>query len=254
MSVSLRVIVVVLTHQVEYLDEALVSIGAQSVPPDGIVVVDNASPGNEVGEITDEHGGVPVRLDRPLTPAVARNVGVAASGTTDYVVNLDGDDILLPTFIERHRSAAVEGGADVVYSCAELFGAQTGSYEKIRRRPLRSLGVSNFVPANAMFSRQIWSATGGFDPDVGLYADWDFWLSCARAGGRFVFIPDVLWRYRRHDSSQVATSSQTATSESRDLIRAKHAPYLDGIGGWRRQVGPLGRHLAANRVRQAAVS
>lgn len=231
-----RLGLIVVTHQKQYLFECLESVINQTVAPSETVLIDNASPRQDAAaDLAADMGVRSIRLDAPTSLATARNLGCELLADCDYIVTLDGDDLLEPRYVEVVWRAAHERSADVVYTAAELFGSSSGVVfarpTDGRRRDLRR---ANFIPAMALFRRSMWCAAGGFDPNLAYFEDWDFWLSCAERGANFDHVDEVLWRYRRHETSMLATAQEERKAESRRYILAKHLKYIWGPLQWRR--------------------
>lgn len=98
----------------EALDLVFKSIARQTVLPDEILVGDDGSR-PDTGELIAAWAKrlpVPVRHlwqeDTGFRVARARNLAIAKA-TGDYIVNIDGDIVLHPHFIEDHRRAARHG-------------------------------------------------------------------------------------------------------------------------------------------------
>ena len=230
----------ILAHTTDYLDECLSSVAGQTVAPSAVVLVDNGSGSDAVHEIARRFGIPTIRLDWPVTPSAARNVGCSALVDCDLVVSLDGDDLLKPRFVEVYWSAARDRQADVVFGAAELIGAQTGV--AFTRRQLGSapdLRRRNHVPANSLFKRRLWREVGGFDPAVVYFEDWDFWLSLSEQGAVFEHIDEPLWCYRRHQQSRMAVGDPAEQTRSKDVIRRKHGRHMFGLLQWRRALWKL---------------
>lgn len=113
-SVSL---VVVCFNNAPYIAEAIESALAQSQLPHEIIAVDNGSTDGSAEVLSRYAAGEP--LIRPVFlagndgPGIARNHGLA-SATGDYVMFLDGDDLLEPHAIATAVSAAAAEEADIV--------------------------------------------------------------------------------------------------------------------------------------------
>lgn len=228
-----RVGVVIVSHQQQYLTECLQSVLEQSLTPDA-VLVDNASPtADSASQIAARMGLQSVRLEKARSLGTARNVGCEVLDDCEYLLTLDGDDVLESDFVAVFLETAIRQRADVVYGPAELFGSRTG-VEFAPTGHHRDLRRGNFIPATSLFSRRIWRAAGGFDPRLAYFEDWDFWLSCAEHGARFHAVNDVLWRYRRHDASMLATADESGKAAARRYIREKHLSYIWGPFQWRR--------------------
>lgn len=228
--------VVVITHTQNYLVECLDSVVSQTTRASRVIVVDNASPAERsASSICANYPIETLRLDVPVSPSEARNLGCAALADCPIIVCFDGDDVMKPTFIDTYKRALIEQNVDVVYGAATLFGAADGVWfpgEGQGRKP--NLRRRNFIPANVMFRRELWDRVGGFDRDQLFFEDWDFWLSCVTIGATFHAISTPLWGYRRHESSQVARASAADKDAMRSRIWHKHLAYIRGPLQWRR--------------------
>ncbi|MFF3622970.1 CDP-glycerol glycerophosphotransferase family protein [Streptomyces sp. NPDC002467] len=95
-----RFSVIVPAYKVQaYLQESLDSVLTQSYPDLELIAVDDASP-DACGSIIDEYAArdprvTAVHLPHNLGPGPARNAGLDRAGG-DYLVFLDGDDVLAP--------------------------------------------------------------------------------------------------------------------------------------------------------------
>jgi glycosyltransferase involved in cell wall biosynthesis len=127
-----RVSVVVPTYgDDEYLPGALESVGAQDAGVGVEVVVVDSGGVDWLRALADRHDAVRYVYQEPSGLAAARNRGVDAA-TGDVVGFLDADDRWAPAKL-RHQLAALEGGADVVYSDVYLVEGPDGA-ERVRRQ------------------------------------------------------------------------------------------------------------------------
>src|SRR5690606_35875991 len=133
-------VVVPTSRRPALLREALASVAAQTLPPDQVVVVDDAGdPGTQAVV-----AGFPGYT-------YARNDG-AALARGEWIAFLDDDDLWLPHKLEA-VAAVVAAGADdlgVVYSASEQFDGATGvtlsrSRPSVRGRVLEELLYRNAV-------------------------------------------------------------------------------------------------------------
>ncbi len=240
---------VVVSHTQDYLRECLESVRSQTVVPSSTVVIDNGSPAERrVCDLAADLGFESVRLDNERGRSTARNIGCQLLDDCDLLVSLDGDDVLLATYVEQYASQARRHGADVVFGPAELFGAESGiAFTAQQRGPRADLRGGNFVPSNSLFRREIWRRAGGYDPSLSIFEDWDFWLSCAEQGARFHAIEEPLWRYRCHAQSTMNTVDVAQKDVARRYVRAKHLAYIRGPLQWRRVRRKIETLRASNR-------
>jgi glycosyltransferase involved in cell wall biosynthesis/peptidoglycan/xylan/chitin deacetylase (PgdA/CDA1 family) len=172
-------------------------------------------------------------IDRPENCGLsaARNTGFCAA-RTPYVVQLDSDDLLEPTavekwywFLQSHPEYSFVKGYSVGFGDQEYLwqkGFETG----------KAFLQENQVNATGMIRREVHQAVGGYDEsNRGGLEDWDFWLKCASQGFWGATIPEFLDWYRRRASHSDRWSNWSYTSGHsvfRDQLRQRY-PQL-----WRR--------------------
>jgi glycosyltransferase involved in cell wall biosynthesis len=138
-------------------------------------------------------------IDQPtnMGPGAARNLAVAEA-RAEYIVNIDSDDLLEPTAIEKWvwfltsypEYAFVKG-----YSVG--FGAQQYLWRNGFHCGPAFLQANQSNP-NGAIRKSVFQAVGGYDTSAraGL-EDWDFWLRSADLGYWGGTIPEFLDWYRR---------------------------------------------------------
>jgi peptidoglycan/xylan/chitin deacetylase (PgdA/CDA1 family)/GT2 family glycosyltransferase len=218
------------------LPAALDSIAAQTRSPSEVVVVDDGSTDLHTRQLLaglDMPGARVIRTpNRGL--AAARNRGIISTSAA-YIVTLDGDDCLTPTYLER--TGEVLDGSPTVGFVTTAFQA-FGDAHYVWTPPPCSV-VNAFTRGAAhpasLFRRVLWQAVGGFDEITPIHGceDLDFWVSAMLAGYQGLVIDEPLFRYRiRRDSmhqSNVATGRHATAMEA--LLR-KHEAAI-------RQIGPV---------------
>ncbi len=139
--------------------------------------------------------------------SAARNTGFHAA-VGSYFVNVDSDDLLEPTAIEKwlwyletHPRRAFVKGYSISFGGQQYLSAR--GFEEGE-----AFLQDNLVDFTAMFRREVIEKTGGFDVNLrtGL-EDWDFWLRAANAGHWGGSVPEYLDWYRRRPSHSDRWSS-----------------------------------------------
>ena len=129
--------------------------------------------------------------------SAARNTGFREA-CTDYVVQLDSDDLLEPTAVEKwrwflmsHPEFAFCKGYSVGFEGTQYLW-QGGFHEG------EAFLEENRVDSVSMVRRVVQHAVGGYDEaNRNGFEDWDFWLRCASFGYWGGTIPEYLNWYRR---------------------------------------------------------
>ncbi len=201
-----RVTVVIPVHdRAGLVAAAVASAAAQEPAPHEILVVDDGSTDGS-GDAAAGAPGSPrvIRLEGARGPSAARNAGIRAA-TGDWLAFLDSDDLWLEGALDA-RLRAAERARDVV-----LVSGNAESWDgtrTLRRRmllgidhdpaddPLARLLRGNFVLTSTVLARrEAVLRAGEFAEELRRCEDYDLWLRVAREG-RFVFVDEVLARYR----------------------------------------------------------
>ena len=129
--------------------------------------------------------------------SAARNTGFRAA-RTPYVVQLDSDDLLEPTAIEKWYWFLQSYPE---YSFVKGYTVGFGDQEYLWQKGFengKAFLKENQVDATGMVRREVHQAVGGYDEsNRGGLEDWDFWMKCANQGFWGATIPEFLDWYRR---------------------------------------------------------
>src|SRR6185312_9649642 len=123
----------------------------------------------------------------------------------DYILPLDADDVLEPTYVEK-AVAMLDARPDVgiVYCKAMKFGAERGPW-KLPAYALSELVIGNVIFVSAMFRRSDWELVGGFDEELRYgVEDYDFWIKLVHRGRDVVQLDEYLFNYRVREGSRTA--------------------------------------------------
>ncbi len=209
----------------DYLPRTLESLRAQTFRAFETIVIDDGSTDAAAAalltDIERRRFGEITLIRQPNTGlSGARNAGIAAA-RAPWVVPLDADDVLDPTFLEKCVAAAArDPGLTFVTSLVEYFEeapeAPHGGWIPIGiDRDL--LATTNCASTcTALINRQALLDAGAYDSWLTSYEDWDLWCRLAARGARGSVIPEFLIHYRCRPDSMVRTEGKAR----RDLIHA----------------------------------
>lgn len=192
-----------------FIRDALDSVAKQTICDYDIVVVDDGSTDQTVGQVkawAAAHQGIKLRILQQQHGGIgmARNRGIREAVGT-YVAFLDSDDI----WVERKLEAVVTCLGDpkqVDLVCHDEWleegGSRTG---RLTHGPYTTyqdlLFKGNSLSTSAtVVRRKRLMEVGGFSEDLRFNSmeDYDLWLRLARAGCRIEYLHEVLGTYRQH--------------------------------------------------------
>ena len=228
-------IIVPIYNAAPYLQETLDSILASTYQPIEIVMVDDGSKDHSLNIAKDYcllHPECLIIAQKNQGVSVARNNAIR-NANGKYILPVDADDKIAPTFIEKAVSILeTQSNVRVVGCRCWMFGAVDKEWEL----PLFShalLARKNMIPVTALYRKSDWARCGGYCEQEIYREDWDFWLSMMELGGTFYKIDEVLFFYR------ISTGSRRVLAKGRkkiivDAINRRHPAYLKKYLG-----GPL---------------
>jgi glycosyltransferase involved in cell wall biosynthesis len=251
-----------------FIEEMLRSIGAQTVPPAEVVVIDDGSEDDTAS--TAER--VAVELCIQFSVRVVRQPALGLAAAVDRGVRetrspligvVSADDVLMPGYVERLTAAlGARPDAGFAYPRMQMFGDEDGLVATYPFNVDRLLFDHNYVPGVSVVRRAAFLSAGGLS-ELPAHEDWDFFLTLAELGWSGVLVPEVLYRWRRHTVARNHSSMVRRLSlrvrilwrHRRLLVRRAHMALPWTIyGALRRAKAAIApRHSATRRSQSAWV-
>lgn len=180
------VVVVANRNNARFLPQCLNSVFSQTLRPEEVVVIDDASTDNSrevICEYARNQSIKPIFNETPLGVSASRHKAIEQS-VSEYITTLDADDFYYTReklIAEARVIAASSEERRIAFSdvmCVDAIGepvSLVSSRKRIREGDL-SFYISHlrgFIPRDYLVSRADYLAAGGFDPSLRLYEDWD---------------------------------------------------------------------------------
>jgi glycosyltransferase involved in cell wall biosynthesis len=218
MADALVSIVIPAYNPTSYLLQSIASASAQRYRRTEFILVNDGSNKPESLAILEQASRlVSTYIEQPNRgPGAARNAGFRAAHG-EYVVPLDADDLIDPTYITE-CIAAFSLDVGFVYTDYLVFGNQNYRQD-IPEYNLHQLLDRNFLTYAALIHKSAWEEAAGYDERMPAGYDWEFWLRLGSLGRFGRRVSQALFRYRK----QGATRS--------DTVEARHAEIVSHIQG-----------------------
>lgn len=231
---SIVSIIIPCYNKAQFLGETLDSVAVQSYPNIEVVVVDDDSPDN-TREVVEIYKGKMTNLvyihQANQGPSAARNNGIRAS-RGEYVMALDADDRLAPTYVERCvKYLENHPECKLVYSKADMFGTQNGPWN-LPEYSFEKLLWDNMINYCALYRRKDFPSCGYNTNMVKGLEDWDFWITFLHPEDKVHRIDEVLFHWRTQPVSRTFDAEQHERELMRQIYhnhKEVYEPYMEDI-------------------------
>jgi glycosyltransferase involved in cell wall biosynthesis len=201
----------------QYLAECISSVRGQTEPDIEHIVVIDAATDNSEDVALSAMGFVPnLRVwinkeNRGL--AASQNIGIHYA-ESPWVLKVDADDKIAPTYVEEILAAAdADPSRNVIFSPCQHFGARTDVFRYPSFDPARMIDTF-MIPGPAAFQKVLWAAVGGYDETMRSAEDWDFYIRAQIAVGLTPHqLPAPRWFYRMHAGPRASAEGMAKLPE-----------------------------------------
>lgn len=219
----------------ELLRSALESLTQQTFEKWEAIVVNDASSDEETNNICRSISDSRIRViwrSENGGLSSARNDAVA-SARTDWIVPLDGDDLLPPHALAVVARTIVDNPtARFIFGKFTAFGYYEETVDPFAFRAPDILSTQPFGGCSP-FHREVWKNVGGFDQALSWgNQDWDFWVGAVGQGFSWVYVPEIIYLYRTRRGT-MCQSYEMRWPEISEYIYRKHAYFFDRFGARR---------------------
>lgn len=219
-------VVVPYYNRADTIDDTIASLQKQTFKNFEVIIVNDGSTDQDsITKLKDLKKKNPtyVFLDQKNQGvAAARNNGIKKA-TGKYIICLDSDDMIEPTYIEK-CSILLERNLDIslVTTYRKDFGVLNEETRTVPYDPVEIYN-NNMVITAAQFKKEAWLASGGYKSGIG-YEDWEYWLTLAEHGHWGKLLPELLFVYRVAMVSRFVQDKEAHWNNVK-LIQNMHKQY-----------------------------
>jgi len=217
----------------DYLRQSLQSAIKQSLKPNEIIIVNDASNANydSVVEEFSEHITHYVKVAVSKGANHARNIGVEKANSK-YVAFLDDDDEWFETFLELHsREYNLDANINAVVCGYQIMNGDSINVNKMQAVSERSLKVGNpFCGMSGVSAKREVAAFHPFDETLANGQDWDFFVRLVCAGNLIKNIASPLFYYRKNTPEGISAKTKSMKVEDADHRLASAFKHREWMG------------------------
>lgn len=184
-----------------YFEQTYNCVVNQTFPYFEWIIVNDGSTENltKLKELANADARITIINQENSGQAKSRNRAIAAS-TSDIIVPLDADDLIIPTYIELvYWGLKQNPGAGWCYT--DSVGFQEEEYTWVKSFSSERLKYNNFLVCTAAIRKADLLEAGGYDESSKHYdEDWKLWLDLLAAGKYPVHLNVIGFWYRRTSS------------------------------------------------------
>lgn len=212
----------------KYLKQSVDSILAQSYTDWELILVDDCST-DGTSDIVDQyaeadsriiaiHNETNQRLPRSLNIGFSMAEGQYLTWTSDDNLYMSNALEVMAGYLDSHEDIyMVRGAMDIIDEQGEII-AQSKEYDDAK------LYTYNCVGACFMYRREVRDVVGEYDDTTFCAEDYDYWLRVLAKFRTIASINEILYQYRRHESSlsgqkKKEINNQTTKLRLRNLDR-----------------------------------
>jgi glycosyltransferase involved in cell wall biosynthesis len=205
-------VIIPLYNKAEFIAECLGSVFSQTYADFEVIVVDDGSTDGGYAAVR-----YPARILRISNsgPSFARNLGFAYS-TGDFILPLDADDWIDPTYLEK-TVPLMKNGVGVVSTDMVRFG-KVNDVLPARLLTVEEEKNANEIPCCSLIKREAFLQAEGYNPKADGYEDWDLWIDILKRGWKMAVVNEPLFHYRVLGNSNNARGDE----KREELIKAIH--------------------------------
>ena len=200
-------VVVTCFNDGETLGAAVASI-LDGAPEAELVIVDDGSTDAKTLALLselDEQRGIPVIRQPNQGQARAAMAGLEAS-VAPYVMRFDADDLLEGGAVDA-LADALDETPHAAAAWGDVFTTGLTSFRipgALALDPWLITYTNCITGSGSLFRRTALTAVGGWQLREG-FEDWDLWMALADAAYEGVYVPRLVFQYRRDETGQLAT-------------------------------------------------
>lgn len=209
----------------KFISDAINSILKQTHENFELIVVNDCST-DSTSAIISKFAALDSRIKiitNPINKKLPASLNIGhQSATGDYITWTSDDNLYKPNAFETYLYHIQNSTSHIVYTDFDLINDNGVVLKRRNLSEPEYLINGNCVGASFLYKREVYESLKGYNEDLFLVEDYDFWLR-ALTTFKFSYLPESLYCYRSHRDS---LSSQISKNEEKYNLWIKNLSYM----------------------------
>lgn len=209
----------------KFISDAINSILKQTHENFELIVVNDCST-DSTSAIISKFAALDSRIKiitNPINKKLPASLNIGhQSATGDYITWTSDDNLYKPNAFETYLYHIQNSTSHIVYTDFDLINDNGLVLKRRNLSQPEYLINGNFVGASFLYKREVYERLNGYNEDLFLVEDYDFWLR-ALTKFKLTHVPESFYFYRSHGES---LSSQIGKNEEKYNLWIKNLSYM----------------------------
>ena len=209
----------------KFISDAINSILKQTHENFELIVVNDCST-DSTSAIISKFAALDSRIKiitNPINKKLPASLNIGhQSATGDYITWTSDDNLYKPNAFETYLYHIQNSTSHIVYTDFDLINDNGVVLKRRNLSQPEYLINGNCVGASFLYKREVYESLKGYNEDLFLVEDYDFWLR-ALTKFKFSYVPESVYFYRSHGDS---LSSQIGKNEEKYNLWIKNLSYM----------------------------
>jgi glycosyltransferase involved in cell wall biosynthesis len=209
----------------KFISDAINSILKQTHENFELIIVDDCST-DSTSIIISKFAALDTRIkiiSNPINKKLPASLNIGhQSATGDFITWSSDDNLYKPNAFEEYLRLLQNSRSHIVYTDFDLIDDNGLVLKRRNLSQPEYLINGNCVGASFLYKREVYETLKGYNEDLFLVEDYDFWLR-ALTTFKFNYVSESLYYYRSHGDS---LSSQIGKNEEKYNLWIKNLSYI----------------------------
>lgn len=214
----------------QFLRQSIDSCLDQSYPNIELIIVNDCST-DKTEKVIKSYDDKRIKyIKNDINQRLPRSLNIGFDNATgDYLTWTSDDNYFDTSAIEKMVTALESKSADLVYAPYQTINGNGDITGERTVGPKINILLDNVVKACFLYKKELHLTLKGYNPDLFLVEDYDFWIRAALENFKFLPLQEQLYFYRFHEKSLTERRRSEISNALLELLK-KHSVIFKNAG------------------------